>query len=93
MKFEMEQRDVEAIASRVVELILPILNEDRKQEDDILNIDAVSVLLGKSKGQIYQWVSDSSHGLGDFPFMKAGKSLRFSKKAIIKWMNKNGKNG
>jgi len=90
MRTLLESSDVQAIAERVVELILPILNQSREQDDSILNTEQVSRLLGKSKGQVYQWVNNSSHGLNDFPFLKAGKSLRFSKTAIIQWMQKHG---
>jgi len=93
MKFELDQRDIEVMAGKVAEYLLPLLQSKMRETDDILNIETVSILLGKSKGQIYQWVSDSSHGLNDFPYLKAGKSLRFSKKALIEWMHKNGRNG
>jgi excisionase family DNA binding protein len=91
MRSQLEQADIQAIAETVVSMILPLLNQP--QEQDILTIDEVADLLDKSKGQIYQWVSDSRHGLNDFPFLKAGKSLRFSKKDIVQWIQKNGKNG
>ena len=90
MRTTLEPEDIQAIAEKVVSMILPLLSKSPEQ-NDILNIDEISVLLGKSKGQVYQWVSDSSHGLNDFPFLKAGKSLRFSQNAIIKWMQGNGK--
>lgn len=93
MRFELDQKDIEVMAGKVAEYLLPLLQGKMKETDDILNLDAVSLLLGKSKGQVYQWVSDASHGLNDFPYLKAGKSLRFSKKAILKWMSKNGSNG
>ena len=86
----LEQEDIQAIAEKVVSMILPLLSKSPEQ-NDILNINEVSALLGKSKGQVYQWVSDSTHGLNVFPFLKAGKSLRFSQKAIIEWMQGNGK--
>lgn len=91
MKATLEPEDIKDIAEKVVELILPLLNQNREQVDTILNADEVARLLRKSKGQIYQWVSNSGHGLHDFPFMKAGKSLRFSKRDIIEWMRNNGK--
>jgi len=93
MRFELDQKDIEVMAGKVAEYLLPLLQSKMKETDDILDLEAVSLLLGKSKGQIYQWVSDSSHGLNDFPFMKCGRSLRFSKKAIVKWMEKKGNNG
>jgi len=82
---------VDQIAERVLEKMLPVL-EAWHEPDQYLNIDEVSAMLGKSKGQIYQWVNNASHGLSDFPYQKAGRSLRFSKKAIQTWM-KGRKNG
>jgi hypothetical protein len=32
-------------------------------------------------------VNNAQHGLGDFPFLKAGRLLRFSKNALIKWIS------
>ena len=93
MKTTLEQEDIQAIAEKMVAILLPLLSQNREQNDSILTIDEASRLLGKSKAQVYQWVSDSSHGLNTFPYLKAGKSLRFSQKAIIEWMQKNGKNG
>jgi predicted DNA-binding transcriptional regulator AlpA len=49
-------------------------------------------MIGKSNNQIYQWVHLASHGLGTFPFMKAGRSLRFSRAAVLKWMKGNASN-
>jgi hypothetical protein len=31
-------------------------------------------------------VNSASHGLSDFPYQKAGRSLRFSRKDILRWM-------
>jgi predicted DNA-binding transcriptional regulator AlpA len=91
MKTTLEAEDIQAIAERMVEIMLPLLNQSKEQKDNILSIDEASGLLGKSKGQIYQWVSDSRHGLNTFPYLKAGKSLRFSQRSIIGWMQQNGK--
>lgn len=85
------QELVEQIADRVLQKMLPVL-EAMHEPDQYLNVDEVAVMLGKSKGQIYQWVDRASHGLSDFPYQKAGRSLRFSKKDIKNWLksNKNG---
>lgn len=90
MKTMLEPEDINSIAEKVVSMIMPLLSKG-PEPNDILNVDEVSALLGKSKGQVYQWVSDSTHGLNTLPVMKAGKSLRFSRKAIIEWMQGNGK--
>ncbi|MBA4349610.1 MAG: hypothetical protein C0415_06465 [Thermodesulfovibrio sp.] len=79
---------VEQIADKVIEKLKPLLSGNGKHEDDILTIEQASKLLGKSKEQIYQWVNLSKHGLNSFPYMKAGKSLRFSKNKLIEWMEK-----
>lgn len=93
IKFEINLPDelVDRIAGRVLELMMPLL-QNWHEPDQYLNVDEVSAMLGKSKGQIYQWVNNASHGLSDFPYEKAGRSLRFSKKAIRTWM-KGRKNG
>jgi excisionase family DNA binding protein len=91
MKMVLEQQDIDGIAQKVFDLMLPLLNQRQEQNDSILSIDEASILLGKSKGQVYQWVSDSRHGLNTLPYLKAGKTLRFSKQALIKWMTDNAK--
>lgn len=91
MQIALEPKDIEAIAYQVVELIKPLLCCN--DEDENLNIEQASKLLGKSKEQIYQWVHGSRHGANDFPFMKAGRSLRFSKKDLLKWMKMSLENG
>jgi len=90
-KLNIPEELVDRIAERVLEKMLPVL-EEWHEPDQYLNVDEVSAMIGKSKGQIYQWVNSASHGLSDFPYQKAGRSLRFSKKAIQTWM-KGKKNG
>lgn len=84
------QELVDQIADRVLQKMLPIL-EAWHEQDQYLNVDELSIMLGKSKAQIYQWVDRSSHGLSNFPYHKAGRSLRFSKKEVKDWLkcNKN----
>ena len=87
MNFELEAKDIEAIAGRVIERLLPVIRE-LQQPDRLMDIEEAASLLGKSKGQLYQWVNLASHGLSDFPFRKAGRALRFSEKAIREWIQK-----
>jgi excisionase family DNA binding protein len=75
------------IAAKVIEGIAPLLTVPEK-EDELMNTEEVAGMIGKSKGQIYQWVNNAQHGLGTFPYMKAGKSLRFSKNAVLEWMKR-----
>ena len=93
MKAELSipQELVDQIADKVLQKMLPVL-EAWHEPDQYLSVDELSVMLGKSKYQIYQWVDRASHGLSNFPYQKAGRSLRFSKKGIKEWLksNKNG---
>jgi excisionase family DNA binding protein len=79
---------VDLIADKVIERLKPIIGRNSKHdaEDTLMTIDETAEFLKTSKGQIYQWVNSSQHGLGDFPYLKAGKLLRFSKSAILKWL-------
>jgi len=78
---------LDTITDRVMMKIKTILSTEN-EPDELLTIEEAAVFLSTSKGQVYQWVNKSQHGLGDFPFMKMGRSLRFSKKEIIQWMKK-----
>jgi predicted DNA-binding transcriptional regulator AlpA len=80
---------IDEIAQRVLEKLLPHLQT--QSPDEILTVEEVARLIKKSKEQIYQWSNQSRHGLGDFPYEKAGKSLRFSKRKVLEWMQKNAK--
>lgn len=90
MRTELEPNDIERIANKVLEKLLPLMQ--MQQPEKFLTVDELSAMLSKSKEQIYQWVNKSHHGLSDFPFLKIGKSLRFSKSDIIEWMKNKGKN-
>jgi excisionase family DNA binding protein len=83
MRTELEQSDIQAIAEKVVEILLPKLQQE---DDELLNIEQASVLLGTSRDQIYQWVFMTKHGVRDFPFQKQGRSLRFWRSELKKWM-------
>ena len=93
MKAELEAQDIESIANRVAELLKPMLSNNGRHEgeDELMTIDETVIFLKlkeKGKGQIYQWVNNSKHGLGNFPYLKAGRRLRFSKKALLKWLER-----
>ena len=89
VRTELETKDIERIAAMVIDKLLPLIQ--LQQPDKILTVDELSVMLSKSKEQIYQWVNQSHHGLSDFPYMKAGKSLMFSQSEILEWMRNKGK--
>jgi excisionase family DNA binding protein len=93
LKSELETGDIEAIAQRVVELLKPIMSSNGKDkgEDILMTIDEMAAFLKTSKNQIYQWVNNAQHGLREFPYLKAGRRLMFSKNAILKWLENNQK--
>lgn len=83
---------VNQIVEKVIEQLKPLLSGNGKQTDIILmTVDEVASFLNTSKEQIYQWVNNAQHGLGNFPYMKAGKLLRFSKSDILKWLENRNK--
>jgi excisionase family DNA binding protein len=87
LKTELEPQDIEVIAQRVLELLKPHLSRNGQHGEDVLiTIDEAAAFLKTSKEQIYQWVNNAQHGLGNFPYLKAGKLLRFSKNAVLKWL-------
>lgn len=85
---------VDEIADKVIEKLKPLLPDSNGREDDkLMTIVEVAQFLnlykksGKvNREQIYQWVNNAQHGLGNFPYLKAGKLLRFSKSAVLKWL-------
>lgn len=79
----------ERITQRVIAALMPLLSG--KADDELMDIDKAAAFLGKSKDQIYQWVNNARHGLSDFPYQKAGRSLRFSKNKLQQWMISNGR--
>lgn len=81
---------VDLIADRVIDKLKPLL-QPQQADDVILSLDETSKFMGKSKNQLYQWVNNSRHGLGTFPYMKAGRSLRFSRNAVLQWMKTSAK--
>ena len=88
MKTEFEPSDLELIAEKIAERLKPLMSSNGKdaEQDALMTIDEIATFLKTTKGQVYQWVNNSQHGLGDFPYLKAGKLLRFSKSAILKWL-------
>lgn len=93
MKTELESQDIELIAQKVVELIKPLItgNGKHKDGDKLLTPEELTKLLKVKKAQIYAWVNESKYSDDGIPFLKAGKFLRFSQNAVLKWMQKHKK--
>ncbi len=93
MKTSFEREDIQQIAAAVFEMLKPMLSGNGKHEadDTLMTLEEAAHFLRTSKGQVYQWVNNSQHGLGNFPYHKAGKLLRFSKAEILEWTKSNTK--
>ena len=83
MKAEIDFPDpvIEAIAQRVVESLRPLLVRKQEAPDAIFTVDQLSEYLGIGKQRVYEAVS-----LKTIPYFKVGKSLRFRRSAIDKWI-------
>ena len=85
MKTLFEDSDVEAIALRVVEMMKPFLskNGSSTSEDVILDKKALAEYLSVP----VSWI-DKKVSLGEIPYTKIGKYIRFKKSAIDRWIEK-----
>jgi len=83
MKTEFEFPDpvIEAIAQKVVDSLRPLLVRKQEAPDAILTVDQLAEYLGIGKQRVYEVVS-----LKTIPYFKVGKSLRFRRSAIDKWI-------
>ena len=84
LKLEIDFPDpvIESIAQRVVESLRPLLVPNKGEcEEVILTPDQLAGYLGIGKQRVYEAVS-----LKTIPYFKVGKSLRFRRSAIEKWI-------
>jgi len=84
MKIELEIPDSvsQAIADAVVARLRPLLAPSKREgEDAILTPDQLAGYLSIKKQRVYEAVS-----LKTIPYFKVGKSLRFRRSAIDKWI-------
>jgi excisionase family DNA binding protein len=83
MILELEEKDIEAIARKVVELIKPFLPREKPgEEEHIFDVRGLSEYLQVPLSWIYKQVS-----LNAIPYFKSGKYVRFKKSAIDKWID------
>jgi len=80
---------INEIAERIAALLYA--RDERQPQEDFLDVEEAASFLGTTREQIYQWTSQSRHGQSDFPYLKAGKSLKFSRPDLTIWMKKHGK--
>ncbi len=84
VKTELEPQDIEAIASRVAEILRPALVRNGVNEagDTIFDVRGLAEYLKVSKKWIYEHVQ-----FKEIPHYKIKGQLRFSRKDIDKWMS------
>ncbi|MCK5504421.1 MAG: helix-turn-helix domain-containing protein [Thermodesulfovibrionia bacterium] len=83
MKAELENADIEFIASKVAELLKPMLstNAGNVDIDPIFDVEGLADYLRVSK----KWIYERTH-LKEIPHIKINGTLRFRKKKIDKWL-------
>lgn len=86
MKMQLEQTDIEAIATRVMEVLKPMISASRRgeQHDAIFDVHSLAKHLSVDPSWVYKQVS-----LKAIPYFKVGKYTRFRKKDIDKWIEAN----
>ncbi|MDN3510348.1 MAG: helix-turn-helix domain-containing protein [Candidatus Jettenia sp.] len=85
MKTELEQKDIEAIVQRMVEVFKPILvdliNSHQPKSDELMDVKGLAQYLKVKRSWIYEKVHKK-----EIPFQKAGRFLLFKKKDIDLWL-------
>jgi excisionase family DNA binding protein len=82
MRIELEDRDVERIADKIVEkLRLQLIQSPKNNEDDLMDVKGLAKYLKVKESWIYEKIHTKQ-----IPFFKAGRFPRFRKKNIDKWL-------
>ena len=85
MLIELDDRDIERVANKVIELLKPLLKSSPQKNDQevILDVNGLASYLHVTKS----WVYERTH-LGEIPRYKIGKFPRFRKKEIDRWLER-----
>jgi len=85
MKISLEQTDLDAIATKVFEMVKPLLKGRGKDvaEDNILDVKGLAKYLSVDPSWVYNQVS-----LRNIPHFKLGKYPRFKRSEVDKWITK-----
>ncbi|OQB77098.1 MAG: Helix-turn-helix domain protein [Deltaproteobacteria bacterium ADurb.Bin135] len=80
---ELEEKDIQAIAEKVVKLLKPYLSQKAdRQEDTIFDVPSLCEYLHVTS----KWVHERTH-LKEIPYYKlSNKKLAFRKRDIDKWL-------
>ena len=82
--YMLSEEGIKVLAEQITENIkneLQIQPQKVTQEDEFLNIEELSNLIGLTKPTLYGHVHRNT-----IPFIKKGKMLRFSKNDILNWL-------
>jgi excisionase family DNA binding protein len=88
MKVELDDKDYEAIASRVAEKLRYLLNPNDATalEDTVLDVKGLARYLKVKEGWVYQRLHSK-----EIPHVRVGRYPRFRKQEIDKWLGENGR--
>jgi len=83
MVIELDERDIERVASKVTELLRPLLKSSffKEEGEIIFDVNGLASYLKVTKS----WVYERTH-LREIPHYKVGKFPRFKKKEIDRWL-------
>ncbi len=83
MKIELEHKDIEAIAQRVAELLLPqsTRKTTESEDDGIYDVKVLAAYIKVKPRWVYDRVSENA-----IPFIRVGRYIRFSKTSIDEWL-------
>ena len=86
MLIELDDKDIERVANKVIELLKPLLKASPQKDDHeiILDVDGLASYLKVTKSWVYERTD-----LNEIPYYKVGKFPRFRKKDIDKWLEEN----
>jgi excisionase family DNA binding protein len=87
MWIELDDRDIERVADKVIEFLKPLLkssHQRNEQDEIILDVEELAFYLKLKKSLVYERIH-----LGEIPYYKIGKFPRFRKKDIDKWLEEN----
>jgi excisionase family DNA binding protein len=83
MLVELDDKDIERLANKVIDLLKPLLKPSHRgsdQEEVIFDVKGLAEYLLIDSSWIYKQVSFKA-----IPFFKIGKYIRFKKKEIDRW--------
>lgn len=85
MKTELEQKDIEAIAQRVLEVFKPvmvdIIKSQQPESKEFMDVKGLAQYLKRKESWVYNKVYKK-----EIPFKKAGKFVLFDKEDIDLWL-------